>query len=50
MSVLNGTQLTFEDAEALTKAVQCRRAGTPIIVRSEKDGRREVVWSPEDVD
>jgi hypothetical protein len=30
--------------------VQQIRAGTPIVVRSEKNGSREVLWAPEDLD
>jgi hypothetical protein len=29
------------------RAVQRIRAGTPVVVRSEKDGSREVLWAPE---
>jgi len=46
----NGFQLAFETPEALAKAVQNIRAGTPIVVRDEKSGQREVVWAPEDLD
>jgi hypothetical protein len=46
----NGLQLDFENAEALARAVQQIRAGTPIVVRSEKDGSREVIWAPGDED
>ena len=33
-----------------TRAVQQIRAGTPTVVRSEKDGSCEVVWAPGDED
>jgi hypothetical protein len=46
----NGSQLDFETPEALARAVAPIRAGTPIIVRSEKDGSREVLWAPGDDD
>jgi hypothetical protein len=46
----NGTHLDFETPEALARAVQQIRAGTPIVVRSEKDGSRAVLWAPEDED
>jgi hypothetical protein len=37
----NGSQIDFETPEALARAVAQIRAGTPIVVRSEKDGSRE---------
>ena len=46
----SGQRLDLETPEALARAVQSIRAGTPIVVRSEKDGSREVVWAPEDLD
>ena len=46
----NGNRLDFDSPEALARAVQSIRAGTPIVVRSEKDGSREVVWAPGDED
>jgi len=46
----NGSQIDFESPEALARAVQNIRAGTPIIVRSEKDGSREILWTPTDED
>jgi hypothetical protein len=42
----SGSSLSFESPEALARAVQNIRAGTPIVVRSEKDGSREVLWAP----
>jgi hypothetical protein len=46
----NGSQMDFETPEALARAVAQIRGGIPIVVRSEKDGSREVLWAPEDVD
>jgi hypothetical protein len=46
----SGQRLDFETPEALARAVQNIRAGTPIIVRSEKDGSREILWTPTDED
>jgi hypothetical protein len=46
----NGNQLDFETPEALARAVAQIRGGIPIIVRSEKDGSREVLWAPENLD
>jgi hypothetical protein len=46
----NGSSLSFDSPEALVRAVQNIRAGTPIVVRSEKDGSREVLWAPGDLD
>ena len=46
----NGSQIDFDSPEALANAIQHIRAGTPIVVRSEKDGSREVLWAPEDLD
>jgi hypothetical protein len=42
------TRLTKETAEALTHALGTMRAGEPILVRSERDGSREVIWPPGD--
>ena len=36
--------------EALADAIQHMRAGTPLIVRDEKDGSRAVLWAPGDED
>ena len=44
----NGARLGFETPEALANAVQHMRAGTPLVVRDEKSGQREVVWAPGD--
>ena len=46
----SGQRLDFETPEALAHALQQVRAGTPIVVRSEKDGSREVLWAPGDED
>jgi hypothetical protein len=46
----SGSSLSFDSSQALARAVQQIRAGTPIIARSEKDGRREIVWAPGDED
>ena len=46
----SGAELVFDCPEALARAVQSIRAGTPIIVRDEKDGSRAVLWAPEDQD
>jgi len=46
----NGSQLDFESPEALARAVQAMRAGTPLVVRDEKSGLREIVWAPGDED
>ena len=46
----NGAQLDFETPEALANAIQHIKAGTPIVVRDEKSGEREVVWAPGDED
>ena len=46
----NGTQLDFETREALARAVQAIRAGTPVIVRDERDGTKQVLWAPGDED
>ena len=40
--------MDFENVEALTLALQRMRAGKPIVVRDEKDGGLEVLWTPED--
>ena len=50
IELTNGTEMCFDSPEALARAVQSIRAGTPIVVRSEKDGSREVVWAPGDED
>ena len=46
----SGQRLDFDSPEALARAVQSIRAGTPIVVRDEKSGEREVVWAPGDED
>ena len=45
-----GKRLDFENPEALANALQHIRAGTPIIMRDEKDGSRAVLWAPGDED
>jgi hypothetical protein len=42
----SGQRLDFETPEALANAVQHVRAGTPIVIRDEKSGEREIVWAP----
>jgi len=44
----HGPHIDFETIESLISALQQIRQGKPIIIRSEKDGVREVLWSPED--
>ena len=44
------TMLCVDSPEALARALGAMRAGEPIVVRSEKDGTREVVWAPGDDD
>ena len=46
----NGTHLDFETAEALARAVAQMRSGTPVIVRDERDGSKQVLWAPGDED
>ena len=46
----SGQRLDFETPEALAKALVSVRAGTPILVRDEHTGQREVVWAPGDED
>jgi hypothetical protein len=46
----NGARLDFETPEALARAVAQIKAGTPIVVRSEQTGERQVVWAPGDED
>ena len=46
----SGAQVDFDSAEALERAVRSITAGTPVVVRSEKDGSREVLWAPGDDD
>ena len=45
----NGQRLDFDSPEALARAVQHMRAGTPLIVRDEK-GQQRVLWAPGDED
>jgi hypothetical protein len=44
----SGAEFVFETAEALNRAVACIKAGTPLVVRDEKDGSRQVVWAAGD--
>ena len=46
----NGTHLDFDSPEALARAVAQMRAGTPLVVRDERDGSRAVLWAPGDED
>ena len=50
MSFPSGAQLAFESPEALARAVATIKSGTPIVVRSEQTGEREVVWAAGDED
>ena len=47
---LPNDRLDFDTPEALARAVQSIKAGTPIVVRDEKSGEREVVWAQGDED
>jgi hypothetical protein len=42
--------LTSRPPEALTGALAQIRSGTPLVVRDEGSGQREVLWAPEDQD
>jgi hypothetical protein len=44
----NGAHIDFETIEGLFSALEHIRARKPIIIRSEKDGGRQVLWAPED--
>jgi len=44
----NGTYIDFETVEGLFSALEHIRDRKPIIIRSEKDGVRQVLWAPED--
>ncbi len=46
----SGHRLDFESPEALARAVAQIRAGTPIVVRDELDGTKQVLWAPGDDD
>ena len=46
----NGTQIDFDSPEALARAVAQMRSGTPVIVRDERDGTKQVLWAPGDED
>ena len=46
----NGERMDFDTPEALARAVQSVRAGTPLVVRDERDGTKQVLWAPGDVD
>jgi hypothetical protein len=48
LALPNGTHMDFENAEALELALQRMREGKPIVIRDEKDGGLEVLWTPED--
>ena len=43
-----GPHIDFETIESLISALHQIRARKPIIIRSEKDGVRQVLWAPED--
>jgi hypothetical protein len=44
----SGAELVFDSTEAFARAVAQIRSGTPIVIRDEKSGQREVVWAPGD--
>ena len=44
----NGTYIDFETIEGLFSALEHIRDRKLIIIRSEKDGVRQVLWAPED--
>jgi hypothetical protein len=48
IELTNGTQLEFETPEALARAVEQICCGTPLIVRDERDGSKQVLWAPDD--
>ena len=48
LALPNGTNMDFENAEALELALHRMREGKPIVVRDAKDGGPEVLWAPED--
>jgi hypothetical protein len=50
LNYLPGQRLDFESPEALARAMMAIRAGTPVIVRDERDGAKQVLWAPGDED
>ena len=42
----NGAHIDFETIEGLFSALEHIRDRKPIIIRSEKDGVRQVLWAP----
>jgi hypothetical protein len=44
----NGAYIDFETIEGLFSGLEHIRDRKPIIIRSEKDGVRQVLWAPED--
>jgi hypothetical protein len=46
----NGTHLDFDSPEALARAVAQMHSGVPFIVRDEKDGTKQVLCAPENLD
>lgn len=44
----SGSILSFDSHEAPARAQI--RAGTPLTVRDERDGTKQVLWAPEDFD
>ena len=44
----NDSYIDFETIEGLFSALEHIRDRTPITIRSEKDGVRQVLWAPED--
>ena len=46
----SGAQLDFESPEALERALGAMQGGTPVVVRDEREGSRQVLWAPGDED
>jgi hypothetical protein len=44
----SGSQLDFETPEALERALGAMKGGTPLVVRDERDGSKQVLWAPGD--
>ena len=44
----SGSQLYFETPEALERALGTMRGGTPLVIRDERDGSKQVLWAPSD--
>jgi hypothetical protein len=39
-----------ESPQALERALGAMRGGTPLVVRDERDGTKQVLWAPGDAD